>query len=188
MPGGVCSSWASSRPLPVWVSHGEGRVGVGRRRHPLLRHARRIRRQRRRAREPRCGARVQARVARHPLRGAHGRLDRRRGGARPALRPSAVALRQLGHRGNDGCVPPHACDHRAQAGREDRGHLPRPSRLHDGVHLPLGGSARPTARAAPCARPRHRAGVWPICCASCSYNDLAALHAAPTSTAARSPA
>ncbi len=24
MPGGVCSSWASSRPLPVWVSHGEG--------------------------------------------------------------------------------------------------------------------------------------------------------------------
>jgi len=24
MPGGVCSSWASSRPLPVWISHGEG--------------------------------------------------------------------------------------------------------------------------------------------------------------------
>jgi glutamate-1-semialdehyde 2,1-aminomutase len=24
MPGGVCSSWASSRPMPVWVSHGEG--------------------------------------------------------------------------------------------------------------------------------------------------------------------
>ncbi|HAP77797.1 MAG TPA: aspartate aminotransferase family protein [Acidimicrobiaceae bacterium] len=24
MPGGVCSSWASSRPLPVWVSHGKG--------------------------------------------------------------------------------------------------------------------------------------------------------------------
>jgi glutamate-1-semialdehyde 2,1-aminomutase len=24
MPGGVCSSWASARPLPVWVSHGEG--------------------------------------------------------------------------------------------------------------------------------------------------------------------
>ena len=24
MPGGVCSSWASSRPLPVWVSHGDG--------------------------------------------------------------------------------------------------------------------------------------------------------------------
>ncbi|MEQ1704079.1 MAG: aminotransferase class III-fold pyridoxal phosphate-dependent enzyme, partial [Ilumatobacteraceae bacterium] len=24
MPGGVSSSWASSRPLPVWVSHGEG--------------------------------------------------------------------------------------------------------------------------------------------------------------------
>ncbi len=24
MPGGVCSSWASSRPIPVWVSHGEG--------------------------------------------------------------------------------------------------------------------------------------------------------------------
>lgn len=24
MPGGVCSSWASSRPVPVWVSHGEG--------------------------------------------------------------------------------------------------------------------------------------------------------------------
>ena len=24
LPGGVCSSWASSRPLPVWVSHGEG--------------------------------------------------------------------------------------------------------------------------------------------------------------------
>ena len=24
LPGGVCSSWASSRPQPVWVSHGEG--------------------------------------------------------------------------------------------------------------------------------------------------------------------
>ncbi|HUC32115.1 MAG TPA: aminotransferase class III-fold pyridoxal phosphate-dependent enzyme, partial [Ilumatobacteraceae bacterium] len=24
LPGGVCSSWASSRPLPVWVSHGLG--------------------------------------------------------------------------------------------------------------------------------------------------------------------
>ncbi|MEN9823810.1 MAG: hypothetical protein RLZ04_2236 [Actinomycetota bacterium] len=24
MPGGVCSSWASARPIPVWVSHGEG--------------------------------------------------------------------------------------------------------------------------------------------------------------------
>jgi len=24
MPGGVCSSWASSRPTPVWVSHGLG--------------------------------------------------------------------------------------------------------------------------------------------------------------------
>ncbi len=24
MPGGVCSSWASSRPLPVWVDRGEG--------------------------------------------------------------------------------------------------------------------------------------------------------------------
>lgn len=24
MPGGVCSSWASSRPVPVWVSHGDG--------------------------------------------------------------------------------------------------------------------------------------------------------------------
>ena len=24
MPGGVSSSWASSRPLPVWVSHGQG--------------------------------------------------------------------------------------------------------------------------------------------------------------------
>ena len=24
MPGGVSSSWASSRPVPVWVSHGEG--------------------------------------------------------------------------------------------------------------------------------------------------------------------
>ena len=24
LPGGVCSSWASSRPLPVWVSHGDG--------------------------------------------------------------------------------------------------------------------------------------------------------------------
>lgn len=24
MPGGVCSSWASSRPIPVWVSHGDG--------------------------------------------------------------------------------------------------------------------------------------------------------------------
>jgi glutamate-1-semialdehyde 2,1-aminomutase len=24
IPGGVTSSWASSRPVPVWVSHGEG--------------------------------------------------------------------------------------------------------------------------------------------------------------------
>lgn len=24
MPGGVCSSWASSRPVPVWISHGDG--------------------------------------------------------------------------------------------------------------------------------------------------------------------
>ncbi|MFM7044453.1 MAG: hypothetical protein ACKOYG_02745, partial [Ilumatobacteraceae bacterium] len=24
MPGGVTSSWASSKPCPVWVSHGEG--------------------------------------------------------------------------------------------------------------------------------------------------------------------
>lgn len=24
MPGGVCTSWSSSRPVPVWVSHGQG--------------------------------------------------------------------------------------------------------------------------------------------------------------------
>ena len=121
--------------------------GLGRRRQRVRRPARRLRRHGRRPRPPGGGGRGQ-RPGRqgHPLRPADRRGHRGRRGAGQALRPAAVALRQLRHRGDHGRRPPDAGHHRALADRQGRGLLPRPPRLGAGVGVPAAGGARPGPR------------------------------------------
>ena len=132
--GGVASSYQVREPWPIYLSHGRGsRVwdvdgnemvdfhnGFGSmvqgHAHPAI-----------------VAGRARARRARHALRGADRGRDRRRRGARAALRPAAVALRQLGLRGDDGRDPHRARVHRPRHDREDLRLLPRPPRLRDGL-------------------------------------------------------
>ena len=152
LAGGVTSSWQITAPQPVWLSHGRGSkiydvdgneyvdlhggygAGLAGHAHPAIVEA------------------VRGQVApRHPFRPAHRGRDRGRRGARPAVRPAAVALRQLRHRGDDGRRPPDAGDHRARPDHQGRGLLPRPPRLGAGLgHARAGrGRAGRTARADP---------------------------------------
>ena len=74
-----------------------------------------------------------ARRARDALRRADRGRDRRRRGARAALRAAALALRQLRLRGDDGRDPDRARAHRPRHDRQDLRLLPRPPRRRDGL-------------------------------------------------------
>ena len=138
-----------------------GQPRLGRRRQRIHRLPQRLRRDVHRPRQPDGRRRGQGPGRpRHPLRRPHRRLDRRRRGAGAALRPAAVALQQLRHRGDDGRGPPRPRRHRPRHDPQDRGLLPRPPRLGDGLRLPAAGGARGARR--PDQRPlrrRHPAGA-----------------------------
>ena len=121
LAGGVTSSWQITAPQAVWLSHGRGSKvydvdgneyvnlhgGYG---AALAGHA-----------HP---AMVEAiggpgRTG-HPLRPAHRERRDRRRGAHPPVRPAAVAVRQLGHRGHHGRGAPDALDHRARPDHQGR--------------------------------------------------------------------
>ena len=71
--------------------------------------------------------------ARDALRRADRGRDRRRRGARAALGPAALALRQLRLRGDDGRDPDRPGRHRTRHDREDLRLVPRPPRRRDGL-------------------------------------------------------
>ena len=134
MPGGVPSSFQRNDPWPVYLQARRGLARVGRRRQRVHRLPQRLRRHVRRPRQPRHRRRRSgADGRRHALRGAHRGLDRRGRGAPPPLGPGALALHQLGHRVDDGRDPPRPRGERPPGHRQDRGHLPRPSRRRDGL-------------------------------------------------------
>ena len=161
MPGGVPSSFQENDPWPVYIDRGEGsRVwdvdgneytdfhnGFG---VMCIGHA-----------NPDVGAAVKAQIDR----GTHfaaptERLDRRRPGARAPLRPAPMALQQLRHRGDDGRRPSRPRRHRPRHDPQDRGLLPRPPRLGDGLGLPAAGGARRARRPDQRSlRRRHPAGA-----------------------------
>ena len=97
-------------------------------------------------------------AARHPFRPADRGRDLGRGRARPPVRPAAVALRQLRHRGDDGRRAPDARAHRPRPDHQGRGLLPRPPRLGAGVGAARRRtrSARATTRSASPATPASR--------------------------------
>ena len=125
-----------------------------RRRQRVLRLPRRVRRLARRPQPPgdRRGGPRAGRQG-HPLRPADRGLHRRREQPRRALRPAAVALRQLRHRVDDGRHPPDARRDRPRADHQARGRLPRPPRLGDGL-----GAARERRRPRPRRRPDRHPG------------------------------
>ena len=143
LPLGVASSFQAGDPYPIYLARGQGRARLGRRRQRVPRLPRRLRLQRRRPRPPedRRGDRPRG-AHRHALRGA----DR---GRRCAFaeelcrrfRPRQGALRQLGHRSDDGRDPHRARRDRPRRHREDRGLVPRAPR-HGDV---LGGARTPTS-------------------------------------------
>ena len=129
MPGGVTSSWASTRPIPVWIERGHGshvwdvdgneyvdyHAGYG---VNVVGHG-----------NPHVVDAVQRRVTRAPT--------------SPSRRPTrSTSPRMLGdrfglpqwrftnsrHGSDDGRRAPRAGDHRPRPDRQDRGQLPRPSR------------------------------------------------------------
>ena len=153
---------------------------VRRRRQRVRRPARRLRRLAGRARpsgdrgrDHRPGA------AGHPLRPAHAQRDPGRRGAVPPVRPAAVAVRQLRHRGHHGRGAPDARGHRPGPDHQGGGLLPRPPRLGPGVGHPLPGrghgpGARPASARPAAASPRRSPGspwsrrtttwaAWPRC-------------------------
>ena len=155
MPNGVPSSFQESDPWPVYITRGEGsRVwdvdgneyvdfhnGFG---VMCIGHA-----------NPTVGAAVKARIdeGTHfaaPTDGSIAVAEE----LTPALRPAAVALQQLRHRGDDGRGPPRPRRHRPRHDPQDRGLLPRPPRHGDGLRLPAAGGARRPRR--PGQRPLRR--------------------------------
>ena len=147
-----------------------------RRRQRVRRPPRRLRRLRRRPRPPgdrRGGAASGSRWARTSPSPPRTRSSSPRN-SRRALRPAAVALRQLGHRGDDGRRPPDAGHHRPRPDHQGRGLLPRPPRLGEVSVFPDVGrrdrpGRRPDRRAptAPASRARS-----PTSCVVVPFNDL----------------
>ena len=78
----------------------------------------------------------------------------------------ALALHQLGHRGDHGRHPPDARHHRPRPHHQDRGQLPRPPRRRDGQLLQRGRRAR-AARAA--VEPAPAARASPRTCSTWSW-------------------
>ena len=148
LAGGATSNWQIAQPQAVWLSHGARVQDLRRRRHGVRRPARRLRRLAGRAtRTRRSSAAVSERVARgthfaQPTEDAIVVAEE----LAPAVRPAAVAVRQLRHRGDDGRGAPDARRDRARPRHQGRGLLPRPPRLGGGLGPPRGrrGSARPT--------------------------------------------
>ena len=127
--GGVASSWQDSPPHPIFIDRGEGNriydidgneyldfhIGYG---AMAVGHA-----------HPKIAEVVSSTgTPRHPFRPAD--RGRRRVGRAPhrAVRPPALALRQLRHRSDDRRRAPDAGEHRPRHPAQDRGLLPRPSR------------------------------------------------------------
>ena len=118
---------------------------------------------------------------RHPLRPADRGRDRRRRQPRRAVRPAAVAVRQLRHRGDDGRRPPDARGHRARPDPQGRGRLPRPPRLGDGLGAAgarTTTSAPPTAPIGVAGQHRHPRRDHGPGHRSCPFNDLGAVERA----------
>ena len=161
LAGGVACSWHALDPATLYAVRGEGPARVGPRWQRVPGPALRLWRD---GRRPRASARrrggARARRPRDALRDAR-RGDRRgRGAPRRAVRPAAVAVPELGVRGDDGRDADHACRHRPRADRQGRGLVPRQPRRARLVVLAgrrRGGSAR-AARAGAEHR-RGRAGV-----------------------------
>ena len=136
-----------------------------RRRHGVRRPARRLRRLAGRPRAPgdRPGGQRAGRP-RHALRAADRGRRRRRRGAGPAVRPAAVAVRQLRHRGDDGRGAPDAGRHRPRPRHQGRGLLPRPPRLGRGLDPPRGRRGRPgrpaDRRSPATPASRRRSSTW----------------------------
>ena len=139
LAGGVTSSWQITAPQPVWLSHGQGSKvydvdgneyvdlhgGYG---AALAGHA-----------HPAIVEAVHSQVGL----GTHFAQPTQNaiavgGGTRPPVRPAAVAVRQLRHRGHHGRRAPDAVDHRPGPDHQDRGLLPRPPRLGAGLGDPRG--------------------------------------------------
>ncbi len=147
MPLGVPSSFQAGDPYPIYVERGQGSqvwdvdgnqytdfhggfgVGVVGHAHPKI-----------------VEAITRAASTGHPLRRAHAGDGGAGRGAVPALRARPGALRQLGHRGDDGRHPHRPGRDRPRHGGQDRGLVPRPPR-HGDV---LGAAQRRVAR-----QPRH---------------------------------
>ena len=114
---------------------------------------------------------------RHPLRAADRGRDRRRRGAGPAVRPAAVAVRQLRHRGDHGRRAPDAGADRARprASRSRAATTATTTRCEVSV-LPggrrdrAGGRGRTGCRATPASRRRSSTWSW-----SCRSTTLAAV-------------
>ena len=133
LAGGATSNWQIADPQPVWISHGRGsRVwDVDGSEYSDFHGGYGVSWPGTRTRDRRGGDR--AGRAGHPLRPADRGRDRGRRQPRAALRPAAVAVRQLRHRGHDGRRPPDARGHRPRPDPQGRGRLPRPPRLGDGL-------------------------------------------------------
>ena len=128
LTGGVTSSWQITAPQPVWLSRGRGSkvwdidgneyvdlhggygAALAGHAHPAI--ARAISGQAENGTHDRRGSDAPGRPG-HALRPADGGCGggRRRAGC--PVRPAAVAVRQLGHRGHHGRDPPDARDYRA---------------------------------------------------------------------------
>ena len=134
---GTCRSAWRRRSRPATRTRSTSTAGraprVGRRRHRVPRLPRRVRRQRRRPRPPedRRGDRARGRATGTHFAATTPSHRRARRGAVPAVPARAGALRQLGHRGDDGRHPHRPRRDRPRRGREDRGLVPRPPRHGD---------------------------------------------------------
>ena len=139
-----------------------GLQDLRRRRQRVRRPARRLRRRAGRATATRPSSRRSARRSRcgtHFAQPTRTAIAVARGTVAP-VRPAAVAVRQLRHRGHDGRGAPDARHHRPRPDHQGRGLLPRPPRLGAGLGLP--GGRRPDRARGPARRRavqhRHPAG------------------------------
>ena len=135
---------ADHRPAGGLAQPRQGFQDLRRGRQRVRRPARRVRRGAGRPRPPGHGG-GGARPGRpgHALRPAHPGRGRGRRGTCPPVRPAAVALRQLGYRGDHGRGAPDARHHRPRPDHQGGGLLPRPPRLGPGIGGPGGRGGRP---------------------------------------------
>ena len=154
LPFGVVSSFQKMQPYPIYAEPGQGqpRLGPGRDRVPRL--PLRLRGHGGRPRPSRASSRrsTRRRAAAPTSRSPPNRRCVRRGDL-PPVQPRDAALRQLGHRSDDGRHPGGARRHRTRRRLQDRRLLSRPPRQRDVL-------GRPQRRHHGRPRPaRQRAGV-----------------------------